>query len=247
MKKILLSILFLAGLATAEAQTVCTPNTNLKEPGMYPSNLPDAKVNVMYSEVIQFKFPKDTSAFGGVADIDSIRLARVDSMPKDFVFECSKPRCSYLGGENGCVVVKGNPKADMIGNYTIYITGQAYARYGGVPLPPQDFTRSIELNIVSASALYANKKNVSNIFEVKQNQPNPFGNTTLIEYSSPGVQAVSFKVYDIVGHQVYNKEMMATAGDNTVKFERNNLKSGIYFYSLQMGEKLITKKMTIRD
>jgi hypothetical protein len=247
MKKVLLALFIFTGILSAQAQSDCTPDTTIKEAGMYPRNLPDAKVGLSYSEVIQFKFPKDTN-FGGVTiPIDSVRLVSVDSLPKGFTFLCnSNDRCSYKGGANGCVSVKGSPTEDIIGDYMIIINGEGYAKFGGIPIT-QKFSQHVELKVTSATSFYTAKKSAVKTFEVSQNQPNPFSRTTQIEYSSPNVQAVSFKVYDIVGHMVYTKESTANTGNNTISFERNNLKSGIYFYSLQCGNKVITKKMTIRD
>ncbi|MGZ5302591.1 MAG: T9SS type A sorting domain-containing protein [Bacteroidia bacterium] len=248
MKKLLLPLLFFAGLVTAEAQSICTPDTTMKEAGMYPNNLPDAKAGVGYKEVIQFKFPKDTSYQGVNVPIDSVKLVKVTGLPAGFTFVCnSNDRCSYKGGDNGCVVVNGNPKTEHIGDYLIEITGEGYARFGGITLPPQEFKRTVSLKVVGNTSFYTVKKNMVNTFEVKQNQPNPFNRSTLIEYISPNAQQVTFKVFDILGHAVYSEDVKAMPGENSIVFERNGLKNGIYFYNIQMGNKLITKKMTIRD
>ncbi len=248
MKKIILPLLFFFGLATAEAQTTCTPDTTIKQAGMYPSYLPDAKAGFAYKETIQFKFPKDTNFMNTTVPIDSIRLVKVEGLPAGFTFKCnSNDRCRYLGGENGCVEIFGNPTEAMVGHYAIVITGEGYAKFANVPLPPAEFKRTLELHINSANSFNIAKKNASTVFDAKQNQPNPFSKSTLIQYNSPGAQQVSFKVYDILGHTVYTKNFMAANGENTITFDRNNLKNGIYFYSLQMGSQLITKKMTIRD
>src|SRR5687767_4284434 len=101
MNKILLTLLFLAGISTANAQ-ICTPDTSMKNSGMSPRNLPDGKTGFAYSEVIQFKFPKDTSFQGNKAPIDSVILIKVEGMPQGFTFQCNKNnRCAYLGGDNG--------------------------------------------------------------------------------------------------------------------------------------------------
>jgi hypothetical protein len=248
MKKLVLPLLLFAGLYTAEAQTICTPDTTKTQPGMYPSNLPDAKAGVGYKEVIQFKFPKDTTFQGITVPIDSIKLVKVEGLPKGFTYECnSNNRCSFKGGENGCVVINGNPQSDMIGDYSIVLTGEGYSHFGTTPIPAQEFKRTLELHIIGNSSFYTTRKNPVYTFELQQNQPNPFSRNTLISYNSPNSQQVTFKVFDILGHAVYSKDVVATTGENTIVFERNGLQNGIYFYSLQMGSKLITKKMNIRD
>jgi hypothetical protein len=91
-------------------------------------------------------------------------------------------------------------------------------------------------------------------FSLEQNYPNPFNPTTLIKYSIPSViasetkqsQFVSLKVYDIIGNEVanlVNEEQFA--GSYEVEFSSKELTSGIYFYKLQVGSFVETKKMIL--
>ena len=88
-------------------------------------------------------------------------------------------------------------------------------------------------------------------FTLKQNYPNPFNPGTTIQYSIPPSQQKNFilvrlKVYDSLGKEVavlVNKNQ--TSGDYRVKFNADNLPSGIYFLSLQAGNFNKTIKMTL--
>ena len=88
-------------------------------------------------------------------------------------------------------------------------------------------------------------------FSLYQNYPNPFNPGTTIQYSIPPSQQQNFilvrlKVYDILGKEVavlVNKNQ--TSGDYRVKFNADNLPSGIYFLSLQAGNFNKTIKMTL--
>jgi hypothetical protein len=85
-------------------------------------------------------------------------------------------------------------------------------------------------------------------FLLRQNYPNPFNPTTSIQYSVGNRQFVSLKVYDILGDAVavlINEEK--PAGDYEVKFDASDYKlsSGIYFYKIQAGEFLQTKKLVL--
>ncbi|MEW6006027.1 MAG: family 16 glycosylhydrolase [Stygiobacter sp.] len=115
---------------------------------------------------------------------------------------------------------------------------------------------------------------ISNEFELEQNFPNPFsasggsafgGNpSTTIKYSIPAVilrqaqddnvmvstsnhdNLVTLKVYDILGREVatlVNEHQ--PAGNYEVKFDGSNLSSGIYFYRLQSGSFVQTKKFLL--
>ncbi|MEJ2617082.1 MAG: T9SS type A sorting domain-containing protein [Ignavibacteriaceae bacterium] len=92
------------------------------------------------------------------------------------------------------------------------------------------------------------KKDKSNIktFTLSQNYPNPFNPTTTINYSIPKVGFVTLKVYDILGREIVslvNDEKQP--GEYSVKFDGTGFSSGIYFYKLQAGEFISTKKFIL--
>lgn len=83
-------------------------------------------------------------------------------------------------------------------------------------------------------------------YTLSQNYPNPFNPTTSITYSIPKTSFVRIKVYDVLGNEVatlVNEEK--SAGNYSVKFEKNNLSSGIYFYQIKSENYIETKKMVL--
>jgi len=83
-------------------------------------------------------------------------------------------------------------------------------------------------------------------FTLSQNYPNPFNPSTRIEYAISTTQFVSLKVYDVLGNEVttlVNEEK--AAGSYEVDFNATGLPSGVYFYRLQSGSKVETKKMLL--
>ncbi|MCH7760640.1 T9SS type A sorting domain-containing protein [candidate division TA06 bacterium] len=81
---------------------------------------------------------------------------------------------------------------------------------------------------------------------LKQNYPNPFNPTTRIEYTllSPG--KVSLIIYNMLGEEVtrlVDGEM--PAGEHTSIWNASILSSGIYFYRLQAGDIVRTRKMVL--
>jgi hypothetical protein len=83
-------------------------------------------------------------------------------------------------------------------------------------------------------------------FGLAQNYPNPFNPVTTIQYSIPQRSSVTLKVYDILGNEIsllVNEEK--DRGVHTVNFDASQLASGIYFYKLQAGSFVETKKMII--
>ena len=82
--------------------------------------------------------------------------------------------------------------------------------------------------------------------DLSQNYPNPFNPTTKIKYQIPTGGIVSLKVYDVLGREVaalVNEEK--PTGSYVVEFDASNLASGVYFYSLQTGNFIQTKKMIL--
>ena len=107
-----------------------------------------------------------------------------------------------------------------------------------------------ELNVTDVQ----NEGSVPSEFKLEQNYPNPFNPSTKIKYNIPSVivsgttqsQFVSLKVYDALGNEVVtlvNEEK--PAGNYEVQFDANGLSSGIYFYKLQVGSFVDTKKMIL--
>lgn len=83
-------------------------------------------------------------------------------------------------------------------------------------------------------------------YSLVQNYPNPFNPTTTIKYELPQESYVIIKLYDTLGQEVKNLvDSNKAAGIYTFIFDSTNLASGIYFYRMQAGNYIQTKKMII--
>jgi hypothetical protein len=83
-------------------------------------------------------------------------------------------------------------------------------------------------------------------FSLDQNYPNPLNPTTNIGFQIAQFGFVSLKLFDILGNEVatlVNEEK--PAGNYKVEFSAAGLPSGIYFYRLQSGPFVQTKKMIL--
>ena len=78
------------------------------------------------------------------------------------------------------------------------------------------------------------------------NYPNPFNPTTTIKYDLPADTKVQIKIFDVLGIEVAElvNENKPT-GRYEVEFEASSLASGIYFYRIQAGSFVDTKKMIL--
>jgi hypothetical protein len=132
----------------------------------------------------------------------------------------------------------------------------------GLPSPPErvDYLAATDSNLYAGLVGGIWKRPISEMvttvsppptgvptnFVLFQNFPNPFNPNTTIKYALPRVSQVSLTVYDILGRQVSvlvneRKE----AGVYEVKYDGSNLASGVYFYRLQAGDFVATKRLLL--
>jgi len=89
------------------------------------------------------------------------------------------------------------------------------------------------------------------VFSLEQNYPNPFNPTTKIKYQIANAGFVNMRVYDVLGNEVatlVNEEKPAGSYEVEFSVGQNSilsLSSGIYFYQLQAGSFIQTRKMVL--
>src|SRR6056297_3336583 len=88
---------------------------------------------------------------------------------------------------------------------------------------------------------------VASDYQLEQNYPNPFNPTTTIAYTIPKQSFVDLIVYDLKGNIIQTLiNENKPAGRYAVNFYAKELSSGIYFYRLYVGSRLIDcKKMMV--
>ncbi|MCZ7602697.1 MAG: T9SS type A sorting domain-containing protein [Melioribacteraceae bacterium] len=108
-------------------------------------------------------------------------------------------------------------------------------------------TEQVNWNYGNGSPSSVDKiEELANDFVLSQNYPNPFNPTTNIQYSIPKASHVSLKVYDVLGNEVatlVNEKL--SSGVYNSKFDASTLSSGIYFYTLEAGNFVTTKKLSL--
>jgi len=83
-------------------------------------------------------------------------------------------------------------------------------------------------------------------FNLDQNYPNPGKYETEIRFQIPEAMHVRLTVFNQLGQQINVLiDSDAPAGNNKVVLNRNGLNSGIYFYRLEAGSYVATKKMIL--
>lgn len=83
-------------------------------------------------------------------------------------------------------------------------------------------------------------------FQISQNFPNPFNPKTKINFNLPKASFVVLKIYDIKGLEIktlVNESLKA--GYYETQFDGSNIASGIYFYRIEAGNFVVSKKMVL--
>jgi len=87
--------------------------------------------------------------------------------------------------------------------------------------------------------------------ELRQNYPNPFNPSTTIDYYLPRHSHVTLSIFDVNGQRVRSLvDRPVRLGHHSVVWNGvddngNRVSSGVYFYRLRVGNKVITKKLVV--
>jgi hypothetical protein len=98
------------------------------------------------------------------------------------------------------------------------------------------------LILIISSIAFSQEKSIEKLSAA----PNPFTNSTKISFKSIDNSPVIFKVKNILGKIVFKENLKTKAGHNLVSFYKGNLKTGMYIYSIQNKEKIISKRFVIK-
>lgn len=111
-----------------------------------------------------------------------------------------------------------------------------------------DVSGHYSLNVITS---VKSSESLPSEFALEQNYPNPFSTSTAISYKLNKQTDVQLTIYDILGREVKRFRVgNQNVGVHGVQWDaRNNLgvklASGVYFYTMQIGSKTITKKMVL--
>ncbi|HGY56554.1 MAG TPA: T9SS type A sorting domain-containing protein [Caldithrix abyssi] len=94
-------------------------------------------------------------------------------------------------------------------------------------------------------------RQVLKTYTLHQNYPNPFNPTTTIAYELATTENISLKIYDVLGREVKTLvNGVVPAGKHTISWDGTNnagnkVSSGVYIYSLEVGNHKLHKRMTL--
>ena len=142
-----------------------------------------------------------------------------------------------ITGETGVTLTKTNVQTTDEGIYKVKvynICGEVYSAECTVTITPY-----ILLGKDDAQA---------GEYILNQNSPNPFAGSTIIGFILPDASHAKLAITDVYGRElavIADKSMPAGLSQFTVNSSDLNLTSGVYFYTLTVSGKSITKTMVI--
>ncbi|AEV31439.1 hypothetical protein Oweho_0421 [Owenweeksia hongkongensis DSM 17368] len=253
MKKILLSIsvvLFTTFFTNAQ----CTPDPTITDLYQAPPGsrhdtafgipyvvLPYAYVGQSYNEVLYFKIPVDTPAFGQTVTINYVKLDSVLGMPAGFTTSCNPAGCKIFGGSSGCLSMTGTPQAND--SIELKVAIEYNVTIGGLPTPLRDTISGFMLVIKGGQPVGLDEVATSN--KAPKLYPNPANNTLHIDYQGQVADEAEVTLTNMLGRVVAAKSFDVRNGNNTFTFDVHSLSPGVYLYTIQENQKTFTGRFTI--
>jgi len=191
---------------------------------------------------IEAPLPVELSNFSAVIIGSSVKLNwRTETEVNNYGFEVE--RCA-LSAERQVWekigFVNGNGNSNSPKNYAFDDNNLVPGKYS-YRLKQIDSDGQFEYSKVIAVDFNSPKK-----FELTQNYPNPFNPITTISWEIQKDDFVTLKIYDILGNEVHTiVNEYQQAGFYQRSFDASSLSSGLYFYTLQSGSFIESRKMIL--
>ena len=253
MKKTLLTLSL--AIATIFASAQCTPDSQFSAPGIYPDSvtgLSSAYVGQAYNEIITIITPLDTTVmYNGIpiaVTIQTIELTSVTGLPASFSYDCEGGNCTFAGGATSCAVLSSpSPDVSELGSHQIIMNTTTTADAGiGIPITQDDVIDYYYIEVLNGTTSTLNQFN-DLTFELKGVFPNPAINNAKIQFISGTPEAVTFKVYNLLGEEIESQFINSQRGVNTIIVNTTSYSEGMYLYSINNGKEVLTKRMIIKN
>jgi hypothetical protein len=147
----------------------------------------------------------------------------------------------YLSTNNGSSWIQKNEGFNVIPTISALLIANNYIFAGTYE---QSVWRRLYSEIINS--MQDISTGVPSAFSLEQNYPNPFNPITKIRFDLPKNVNVKLTIYDMLGREVetiVNEHL--NAGSYEVTFDGTKYTSGVYYYRLNAGEFVETKKMIL--
>lgn len=126
--------------------------------------------------------------------------------------------------------------------YDVFYCNDETLSFSSVELPPY----STFILTQASGGLSTEATEEDYTIQLHQNYPNPFNPSTNISFYLPQSTDVKVSVFDVTGRLVATlSDGLRNAGAHQITFDASALSSGIYFYRIEAGEFVETRKMML--
>jgi len=164
---------------------------------------------------------------------------------------------------NQIVTLRFEGLQDIAGQHEIFLVDEAMQykqnlrEHGTYQYQPRRLESATAFTLIVGKADFvaaqtANAQGIPNDFVLEQNFPNPFNPETAIRFGLPKAEMVTIKILDLNGREVTTvlDRVELPAGRhqrvwNGRDDQGQTVASGIYFYQLQVGSFMTTRKLTL--
>lgn len=267
MKKILLFALTLTIGVAASAQQ-CDPSAYDwgSEPfGVSPNpaageNFDEGFINQPYSDQVYVKAPTQLSDIPGAPPLpialDSLALDSITffigSLEQNInelglTVTCnnngvSPIECNFYPGGAYCGDITGVPT--LAGSFPVKIYATGYFVFGSaqaVPYAFEDYTL-----IINEETTVVEKVNTPFEMNLIGSNPNPSNDKTNIQFDLTQSSQIQFAVYNLLGEVIDRRTIAGKKGSNSIQLETSQYRNGVYLFSIQAGEKRLTKRLVVQ-
>ena len=141
--------------------------------------------------------------------------------------------------------LRGPPGTDPLPDNIIFET-TSYA--SNVPfigtMTQDDIIDSYYIEISAATSTINQFDNTT--FELQAVYPNPVMNQAKVQFISGLNADIVFKIYNLLGEEIESQLISSSRGVNTVNLNTSSYSEGIYLYSINNGNKVLTKRMVVK-
>jgi hypothetical protein len=157
--------------------------------------------------------------------------------------DASTTRASGAGVSGNGVVVRAQFIAATTGNVTFTVQDVLAIGASGAVIPVNAGTLVVKVVIGGTTGVETEEVQPRQ-FALQQNYPNPFNPATSITFSLPRTEFTVLEVYSLLGKKVATLcSAVLSSGEHTVRWQPQDLPSGMYVYRIQAGEMQQLRKL----
>ncbi len=243
MKKFYLALTL--GITSLLSYGQCNIDNSLTVPGIYSpgATAPDSVVIMPlatygdpYDQTAQMVVPADTTldtlGFTIPATVDSMQIINVIGLPASLSYVCDNADCFWFGGDNGCFKITGTPTMAELGVHNVTVRAEGWATVTGFGQQSGVFDFYMTIEVVAPISL-TERDVINQSFSVF---PTPMTEESSMTFTSRDAKPYELTIMDITGRVAQKLEGQTQVGDNEITIQRNDMASGLYLYTLTIGD-----------